>query len=231
MTLRVKLSVLAAPIPLRIMLGVIFIWAGLGKIIPVMQVEGEQAATLANMGAIHAPAPAGGPAPATGQAPTAPTAADFSQPVEVRRVMMLAVMLHDAANPVAKEGSPPPRRIWPKFLAGGRSPVVLAWMVALTELLGGCFVLVGLLTRVAAFGLVTVMLGAMWLAVIGPAVQSGQTGFLGLLPNYGVWEGEKWTTLCYQFALLSAALSLLLSGPGIAALDNLLFRRKGAEAD
>jgi putative oxidoreductase len=226
MTLRVKLSVLAAPIPLRIMLGVIFIWAGLGKIIPVMQVEGEQAATLANMGAIHAPAPASGQA-----AGTVSTAADFTQPVEVRRLMMLAVMLHDAANPVAKEGSPPPRRIWPKFLAGGRSPVVLAWMVALTELLGGCFVLVGLLTRVAATGIACVMLGAMWLAVIGPAVQSGQTGFLGLLPDYGVWEGEKWMGLCYQFALLAAAVSLVLSGPGIAALDNLLFRRKGAEAD
>ena len=227
MTLRLKLAVLAAPIPLRIMLGVIFIWAGLGKIVPVMQLSGEQAATLANMGAIHAPAPAGGQTPAG----TVYTAADFPEGFEARRLMMLALMLQHAANPAPKEGGPAPRRIWPKFLAGGRSPVVLAWMVALTELLGGCFVLVGLLTRLSAAGLVGVMLGAMWLAEIGPAVQAGQTGFLGLLPNYGVWEGEKWTHLCYQFALFAASLSLALSGPGLAALDNLLFRRKGADAD
>jgi uncharacterized membrane protein YphA (DoxX/SURF4 family) len=40
----------AAPIPLRLVLALTFIWAGLGKIIHEVPVQGEQAALLANMG-------------------------------------------------------------------------------------------------------------------------------------------------------------------------------------
>ncbi|MCC6661926.1 MAG: DoxX family protein [Phycisphaerales bacterium] len=226
MTLRLKLAVLGAPIPLRILLAVVFIWAALGKIVATMPVQGEQAAILANMGALKPAAP-----PAGGNAAGAVyTAADFPSPVDVRRVMGLALMLHGAANPVAQEGGAPTRRIWPKFLAGGRSPVILAWMVALTELLGGSFVLIGLATRLWALGLMGVMVGAMWLAEIGPAVQSGKVGFLGVLPDHPTF-GQEWMFLLLQFSMFMTALTLALAGPGAAALDNLLFRRKGADAD
>jgi uncharacterized membrane protein YphA (DoxX/SURF4 family) len=47
----------AAPIPLRLIIAVTFVWAGLGKFIATMPVQGEQAALLANMG-VSLPAPA-----------------------------------------------------------------------------------------------------------------------------------------------------------------------------
>lgn len=40
----------AAPVPLRIVLALTFIWAGLGKFIHQVPIQGEQAALLANMG-------------------------------------------------------------------------------------------------------------------------------------------------------------------------------------
>ncbi len=43
-------ALFAAPIPLRIVLALTFIWAGLGKFIHEVPVQGEQAALLANMG-------------------------------------------------------------------------------------------------------------------------------------------------------------------------------------
>ena len=46
---------LLAPIMLRVVIGLIFIWAGLGKLSTEMPVSGQAAATLANMGVISLP--------------------------------------------------------------------------------------------------------------------------------------------------------------------------------
>ncbi len=58
MRFREKLGLNVAPIALRIMLGVTFVWAGLGKVLVTMPVEGADAALLANLGVIRPAMPA-----------------------------------------------------------------------------------------------------------------------------------------------------------------------------
>lgn len=89
-------------------------------------------------------------------------------------------------------------------------PVPLTALAAVAEFFGGLGVLVGLLTRVAAFGIACVMLVAT-LKVHLPH------GFF--LQNQGVE---------YTFALLCAAVSLVVSGGGSISLDGLIARRMGA---
>ena len=55
MAFRDALALHVAPIPLRVILAVTFVWAGLGKVTQSMEVQGDSAAKLANMG-ILAPA-------------------------------------------------------------------------------------------------------------------------------------------------------------------------------
>ena len=101
----------------------------------------------------------------------------------------------------------------------GTAPLALA--AALTELIGGILVLVGLLTRFSAFGLTNVMLVAMWLTGFGPAIQSGSTR-LGFLPDYPWFGSDQWTLLLFQFSLCGAALALVFAGPGTLSMDRLL---------
>lgn len=89
-------------------------------------------------------------------------------------------------------------------------PVELTALAAVAEFFGGLGVLFGLLTRVAAFGIACVMLVAT-LKVHLPH------GFF--LQNQG-FE--------YTFALLCAAVSLIISGGGAISFDGLIARRMGA---
>lgn len=232
-----------APVFLRLGLGLVFIWAGLGKVMTTMNVTGEDAAILANMGVVtpggtpagstpeapqgEAPKPAPGASRAApgesrgtprGTATAAPdptgpalpelmqvvrvsertyTAADFPDPVGVKPVYMLALSLKKAATPDGK-GS---MVLWPGALAHGSWPVWTAWAVTWAEIGGGALVLVGLLTRIGALALGGVMLGAIWLTQVGPALQSGNTR-LGFLPNHDVFDGQAWQMLLVQFTLL-----------------------------
>ncbi len=155
------------------------------------------------------------------------TAADFPKPVRARTVYMLALMLHNLANPDPAIGKMP---LWPPSMASGSTPVYLAWAVAITELVGGLCMLLGMLTRLAALGVAGVMLGAMWLTQIGPAVQSGKTT-LGFLPDYAAFDGEKWEPLLFQFVLCAAALALAFCGPGRLSLDTALLSSRGEGDD
>lgn len=157
--------------------------------------------------------------------PPAPkyTASDFPEPIKVKQLYMLAASLHSAAYPGVDENGKEKMALWPPNAARGSWPVILAWAVTLTELVGGFFCLVGLFTRLSALGLAGVMLGAMWLAVIGPAIQSGKTR-LGFLPTYPTF-GMEWQALFWQFALFMCALGVFFSGPGALAIDCLLFPR------
>jgi uncharacterized membrane protein YphA (DoxX/SURF4 family) len=75
-----RLAVSVAPLFLRLGLGVTFLWAGMGKFVEKVQVQGEDAAILANAGVIKpqwtspAPTPAGAPAPGVPAATTPPPA-------------------------------------------------------------------------------------------------------------------------------------------------------------
>lgn len=345
MKLSQRIALAWTPLCLRLALGVTFIWAGAGKVVEFMEVQGQSAATLANMGvalapaASHTPPPATVPPPANGapkpagpdrplppadanpsqkepekpagakaapkpgakrsqphhpddgantparpaDGPTAPpgagkgkvvpvsrprtttaaldepptppgtvptdgatgpipaakaqtapasnasgpsgsarTAADFPEPVRVRRLYGLALLLHAAANPTPAPDGKPRMPLWPPQAATGALPVYFAWAAAMTELVGGGLVLVGLLTRLSALAQAGVMAVALWLTQIGPAMQSGRT-LLGFLPDRPPFSVEGWMPVLWIFALLMAALALFFSGPGVAALDQVIF--------
>ncbi|MBX3409430.1 MAG: DoxX family protein [Phycisphaeraceae bacterium] len=284
-----------APLFLRLALGVTFLWAGFGKVLETMPVQGERAAALANMGVSLSPPKVGAPkngaasaqpapttpttpttaAPAQPPAtvppaapPTAPeakeppadnaraarplmrlqteaapqaatsaapkkyTAADFPQELTVPRVYGLSLLLTSAANPVprASDGVTP-MPIWPASLVQDRWPVYTAWFVVVSELVGGLFVLVGLLTRISAAFLAGAMAGAMWLTQIGPAIQSGVT-WAGFLPRHAPFGFDAagnylFTILLWQLALLCAAKALFFLGGGFLSFDRALFPASG----
>jgi uncharacterized membrane protein YphA (DoxX/SURF4 family) len=270
-----------APLLLRTMLAVTFIWAGLGKVRSTEQVQGEDAAILANMGVLSKSSPKVSPgtpaaplptpsgnehgggtgtpgekgttdsnvrgvdgdgwriarvaqdtgAPAGSTPGTTPSgqfsAADFPEPVSVSRTDLLALSLYKAAHPVAAEGAPVPKPLWPPALASGRLPVIFAYLVVAAELGGGLLVAIGLCTRLAALSIAGVMVGAMWLTQFGPAWQSGKT-IWGFLPDYPTYGGE-WMMLQWQFGLCLAALALFFTGPGYMALDHALFGRRRSD--
>jgi len=148
-----------------------------------------------------------------------------AQPVEVKRVMGLALSLHHAANPGVDDQGQALMPLWPDALAKGTLPVVFAWVAAILELVCGAAMLIGFFTRLAALPLAGTMLAAMWLTQIGPAIQSG-SAVLGFLPP-GMFEmgasGPVYTAILWQFALLMSALAIFLMGPGALSIDRLIF--------
>jgi uncharacterized membrane protein YphA (DoxX/SURF4 family) len=152
---------------------------------------------------------------------------EFPDEIEVPRVYGLAILLHRSAFPpvVRREGeapSPPPDAIWPKSLGRGSWPVRLAWTVALTEVVGGAFLILGLFTRVSAAAVAGTMLGAMWLTELGPAWQSGKT-VLGILPDRDLFAIELWRAFFWQLSLLASGVGVALLGCGALGLDRKFF--------
>ncbi|HEY4217444.1 MAG TPA: DoxX family protein [Gemmatimonadaceae bacterium] len=89
-------------------------------------------------------------------------------------------------------------------------PAMTAPIIAFVELLGGCAVLIGLLTRLASLGLAIDMLGAITFVHF-------KNGFF--LP----------TGFEYPMALLFIAIALTLAGPGEYSIDAMIAgRRTGA---
>jgi putative oxidoreductase len=86
-------------------------------------------------------------------------------------------------------------------------PEAWAWTAALGELLGGAFVFVGLLTRLATLPIIVTMLVAI-------ARVHGKNGF-GM--QFGGFE--------YNLVLIAMAGAILLAGPGLISADAFLFRR------
>ena len=155
------------------------------------------------------------------------TAEDFPEPVEVKTLYMIALMLKHDASGLDAEGRPV-KAIWPAFLAADRLPVYWAWACAATEVLGELFVLLGFLTRFWALGLACVMGTALWLTMIGPAIASGNAMY-GFLPNHpftdpNPWPDHmSWQTFQLQFVMLMVSLAVMGIGPGRMAVDRVLF--------
>ena len=213
-----------APILLRLALGLTFLWAGLGKFAALEPVSGENAAILANMGVTLAPAPATTPASFAPPAAKPLSASDFPTPINTMRVNMIALMIHKAAHPAPKADGSEPMLLWPPKAAEGRLPVYFAWGASLAELVGGAFLLLGFLARLSALFVSGTMLGALWLANIGPALQSGNTRW-GFLPNHELFAGgdASYVSVLWPLTLLMASLSVLLLGAGALSVDSLLF--------
>lgn len=86
-------------------------------------------------------------------------------------------------------------------------PAALAFLVILSESAGSLGLIVGLLTRVAAFGCAAVMLGAIGMV-------HWQNGFF--MNWFGKQAGEGFE---YHLLALGMALALLVGGGGKASLD------------
>jgi putative oxidoreductase len=87
---------------------------------------------------------------------------------------------------------------------GFPNPLFWAYVVGVTEFVGGICLLLGLLTRLAAL-----VIAIEFLVIIVKVKWSK-----GFLMSKGGWE--------WDWALLTMAVSLLLTGPGRLALDNRL---------
>lgn len=278
-----------APLVLRLMLAVTFLWAGAGKVFKDGEFAGADAAALANMGLALTPTrevitPSKPPAPGAAAPPastspavtpdrpislppdpkkkpepgrsnkpsrpadrdgpavgdaggtgnqlpvaaavqTAPVAVsgkykaeDFPRAVNAPRLYSLAVLMKGAGTARTNETGKALSPYWPSWLSEGATPLYLAWATAMTELLAGAMLLVGLITRLAALAICGVMLGAIWLTQLGPAIQSGDT-FLGVLPAHAWWDPKPWTPLLWQLSLLTSAFALVLLGAGAASVD------------
>jgi len=244
-----------APIFLRFALALTFLWAGWGKVLETMPVSGERAAVLASMGVLtESSLPSSSPA----QLNPAALLPD-PQPLEhrVRRVYGIALLIHKSANPAPMLASADsitvspadptattapatvsqPMALWPSRLASGKLPLYFAWSAAVSEIVFGLFVLVGLLTRISAAVLASTMVVAIWLTEIGPAIQTGNT-VLGFIPAYGAFAYDAagkfmFASLLWQISLLCSGLALMLTGPGIISFDRALFppRAKSQELD
>lgn len=192
----------ASPLVLRLLLGVIFIWAGLGKMMGTVTFTGADAA---RMGELRGVSPA-------------------EDPTTARRVQALALGIDRAARPT--EG----RAWWVSGLGPVRvSPGLQAWGVAIAEVAAGMLLVLGLFTRVGAGLVVGVMAGAVWITQVGPAIASGQT-LLGVLPKRDVGDLSQWTGLLLQGTLLVVAVVVGMLGPGRVSMDARMFTRGHEEA-
>ena len=93
---------------------------------------------------------------------------------------------------------------------GVPSPEILAWVVLVTELVGGVLIVLGLLTRIWSLGTVILLVVALLKVKGFEFLVQTQDGALS------VWPGE------IDWVLLFTALGLALVGPGKIALDSLL---------
>jgi putative oxidoreductase len=91
-------------------------------------------------------------------------------------------------------------------------PAPMALLVMAAEFLGSLGVLTGLLTRVASFGIASVMVGAI-------AMVHAQFGFF--MNWFGQQKGEGFE---YHLLALGMALALVVGGGGRASLDRALTR-------
>ncbi|ALC14873.1 putative membrane protein YphA, DoxX/SURF4 family [Desulfuromonas soudanensis] len=96
-------------------------------------------------------------------------------------------------------------------------PLILALLVIAAEFLGALGLIVGLLTRVAAFGIGCVMLGAI-------ALVHWQNGFF---MNWGGKQGGEGFE--YHLLALAISLALMITGGGRFSLDGLLKSRSGSQ--
>lgn len=199
MRLRDKLALSVAPIMLRILLGLVFLWVGVGKVVDRIPVSGDDAVVLTRLGAYE---PEGDPT--------------------VRRLNEDALLIYRGANPGEDQSGKQRASTWPSALAGGNAPVVLAWTGALVAIVGGALMFVGLLTRLWAALLMIAMIVALWLTQLGPAIQTGQTAF-GIFPDRPLFNPAEWQGVIWPFTLFMAALTLVLAGPGAYSLDRAIF--------
>ena len=119
----------------------------------------------------------------------------------VRVVLGIIFLMHGLQKVLGLFGGEGLQATVKMFTSMGMS-VVIAYMVPLIELLGGAALILGLLTKLAALGIMIVMIGAV-------ATVHWKNGFF--MQNHG-FE--------YNLALIGMCVSLILGGGGRCALEN-----------
>jgi putative oxidoreductase len=125
----------------------------------------------------------------------------------VRLVMGLAFILHGwpkIQNPMG----------WMNAMGGSGVPSFLQALAALAEFGGGIALILGLLTPIAAFGLVCQMIGALVLAH---------------LPQGHPFVSQSGPSYELPLAYLGLAILLIALGPGKWSIDAMLFAGRGME--
>ncbi len=155
------------------------------------------------------------------------TAADFPEPVMVKRYYGLVLLMHGAS----KDPEPGKVRLVPEAIGqSGLALRLLGLGAAVTELVGGGLIVIGLLSRLWALGFIGTMLVAAWLTQIGPAI-GDPNAFLGFLPDLkydeATWSSEGANTFLFQAATFGCAFAVLFLGPGAVSVDRLLFGGRG----
>lgn len=123
------------------------------------------------------------------------------------RVALASVFIYHGLEKVRPENGYGIR--WAQMMKEDAPPVLinappLQLLVAWGELLGGVAVALGIMTRLAALGLIIIMCGAVF-------TYSGQHGFSAVEKGYE-----------YNFVLILMCAALLLSGPGTFSLDRVI---------
>lgn len=156
------------------------------------------------------------------------TGADFDAGANLAGLYRVALLLRNAAaDPTPREDGSRPMRLWPSAIGEGAWPARLAWAVAITELVGGCLILVGFLARMAAIGVFGVMLGALWLATLGPAINAPKS-FLVVLPDLAAFQA--WQSFALQMCALACAFGVFTLGAGWLSVDGFVFGGRSSSA-
>jgi len=151
--------------------------------------------------------------------------ADFPDPMEVKQVYAIALMLSKASDPGLTGDSKPIDPILPKLVGTKPWAKVLAWAAAITELVGGAFLILGVLTRISALATLTLMLVAMWMTQIGPATIQSHDALLGFIPHVShPWSPGSYSELLWQVALASMSLAVFFLGSGPIGIDRILLK-------
>ncbi|MFK7759954.1 MAG: DoxX family protein [Phycisphaerales bacterium] len=150
---------------------------------------------------------------------------DFPDPVNIKRVYGLALLLDKSASPGLTEDSQPKTPTLPTWLAKGKMPIYAAWAAAITELTAAFLLLIGLFTRLSALSICGVMVVAAWTTNIGPAALQSTDALLGFIPSFDdPWDPSSYAKLLWQSALIVMSLSVALLGAGPLSLDRLIFK-------
>lgn len=150
---------------------------------------------------------------------------------KVRMANNIAMALHAAAHPepvTDDQGvTKTPMALVPDALGSPPWAVRLAWAAAITELVAGILLLVGLFSRLGGLAVAWIMGVAIWLTAIGPAIQSGDA-FLGFLPQPDLVM-TNYKDMFYQLALLAMGLAIAFSGGGMLSVDRFIFGKGAAD--
>ena len=99
--------------------------------------------------------------------------------------------------------------------AGWSDPVLLSWIAAITQIVGGALLLPGLLCRFWGFGL-CVVVGATFTLVSCPLVSTSPTAFTKL-------ASADFNQVAVQIGFFMLSLGILVCGGGRISLDRLIF--------